>query len=235
MRYIIAIFCPPLALLLCGRLLSALLNVLLCLIPLVAVFFSIGMLALDAGGAGILGLIGSIPLAGLCVLLAVIHSLAGCELYYRAERRHEMNLMLAAQGHNPLPEVSTGWPLWLQLPFAFSALALGVLLWQQLAPMRARVAALQVEARALKKARPALEVAQANPAQPPPAPENSAQEETFTLRLLKARAALEGKTLVEVEGTHGPALSKDKDTGWATWPKFKAQFQAGKVVDVEIP
>lgn len=67
------------------------------------------------------------------------------------------------------------------------------------------------------------------------APESSGQEETFTLRLLKARAALEGKTFAEVEGTHGPALSKDKDTGWATWPKFKAQFQAGKVVEVELP
>jgi len=39
----------------------------------------------------------------------------------------------------------------------------------------------------------------------------------------------------EVEGTHGPALSKDKATGWATWPTFKAQFQAGKVVEVELP
>jgi hypothetical protein len=50
-----------------------------------------------------------------------------------------------------------------------------------------------------------------------------------------ALLAMEGKTLPEVEGTHGPALSKDKDTGWATWPKFKAQFQAGKVVEVELP
>ena len=49
-----------------------------------------------------------------------------------------------------------------------------------------------------------------------------------------ALVALEGKTLLEVEGTHGPALSKNKDTGWAEFRTFRARFESGKVAEVSV-
>lgn len=49
-----------------------------------------------------------------------------------------------------------------------------------------------------------------------------------------AQAAMEGKTLPEIEGTHGKALSRDPATGWAEWSKFRARFAAGKVVEVKL-
>lgn len=49
-----------------------------------------------------------------------------------------------------------------------------------------------------------------------------------------ALAAMEGKTLAEIEGTHGGALSKDKATGWAEFRAFRARFDGGKVVEVEV-
>ena len=50
----------------------------------------------------------------------------------------------------------------------------------------------------------------------------------------QAAAALEGKTLAEVEGTHGPALAKNKDTGWAEFKTFRARFENGKVAEVSV-
>lgn len=49
-----------------------------------------------------------------------------------------------------------------------------------------------------------------------------------------ALLAMEGKTLPEVEGTHGPALSKNKDTGWAEFKTFRARFESGKVAEVSV-
>ncbi len=49
-----------------------------------------------------------------------------------------------------------------------------------------------------------------------------------------AQVALEGKTIAEIEGTHGKALKKDAVTGWAEWPKFKARFENGKAVEVDL-
>jgi hypothetical protein len=42
-----------------------------------------------------------------------------------------------------------------------------------------------------------------------------------------------GRTLAQVEKNHGQALSKDKASGWAIWPKFRARFEGGNVVEVE--
>ena len=53
--------------------------------------------------------------------------------------------------------------------------------------------------------------------------------------LPQTRAALTGHTLAEVEGVHGTARSRDAATGWAVWPKFKARFERGVVVDVDVP
>ncbi|MDZ4402262.1 hypothetical protein [Prosthecobacter sp.] len=49
-----------------------------------------------------------------------------------------------------------------------------------------------------------------------------------------ALVALEGKTLVEVEGTHGPTTSRDKTTGWAEFRTFHARFENGKVAEVMV-
>jgi hypothetical protein len=49
-----------------------------------------------------------------------------------------------------------------------------------------------------------------------------------------AFVALEGKTLAEVEGTHGTAISKDKNTGWAEFRTFRARFENGKLAEVVV-
>jgi uncharacterized membrane protein YqaE (UPF0057 family) len=68
-----------------------------------------------------------------------------------------------------------------------------------------------------------------------------AKGRTRTLRITgvadrnaEALVAMEGKTLAEIEGTHGKALSKDAATGWAEWPNFRARFVTGKVVEVSV-
>lgn len=66
--------------------------------------------------------------------------------------------------------------------------------------------------------------------------ERAIAEDARLAQMLEAsRAALEGRSLVEVEGTHGSAMRKDKETGWAVWPKFRAKFEGGKVVEVDLP
>jgi hypothetical protein len=40
--------------------------------------------------------------------------------------------------------------------------------------------------------------------------------------------------LAEVETMHGPALEKDKATGWAEFGTFRARFAGGKVVETAI-
>ena len=44
---------------------------------------------------------------------------------------------------------------------------------------------------------------------------------------------IDGWTISEVESTHGKAERKDKTTGWAVWPAFKAHFANGAVDRVE--
>ena len=48
-----------------------------------------------------------------------------------------------------------------------------------------------------------------------------------------AQAAMEGRSLVDIEATHGAAAAKDKATGWAEWPKFRARFADGKAVEIQ--
>ncbi len=50
-----------------------------------------------------------------------------------------------------------------------------------------------------------------------------------------AQVAMEGKTLAEIEATHGKALSRDAATGWAVWSKFSVRFAGGRVVEVTLP
>lgn len=42
---------------------------------------------------------------------------------------------------------------------------------------------------------------------------------------------LKGMTMADVELLHGPAASKDKISGWAEWPAFKARFENGRVIE----
>lgn len=67
--------------------------------------------------------------------------------------------------------------------------------------------------------------------------EARAEQERERLRemLPSMQAAMEGHTLAEIQNTHGPALSRDAATGWATWAKFKARFVGGRVVEVALP
>jgi hypothetical protein len=44
--------------------------------------------------------------------------------------------------------------------------------------------------------------------------------------------AITGWTLAEVISKHGEPTTRDKATGWATWPTFQARFEGGAVVEV---
>lgn len=76
---------------------------------------------------------------------------------------------------------------------------------------------------------------QLKPARKEPQPiEPDTEKEAMKAAAISAQAAMEGRSLVEIEGTHGKALRKDAGTGWAEWPKFSARFAGGKVVEVKL-
>jgi hypothetical protein len=60
----------------------------------------------------------------------------------------------------------------------------------------------------------------------------SPQEQAY--RDTTALAAMQGKTLAEIEGTHGKALRKSVETGWAEFQTFRARFEKGKVAEVSV-
>lgn len=41
-----------------------------------------------------------------------------------------------------------------------------------------------------------------------------------------------GMTYFDVEWDHGAPVIKDTETGWCTWPNFRARFESGKTVEV---
>ncbi len=47
--------------------------------------------------------------------------------------------------------------------------------------------------------------------------------------------SLAGWAFAEVVSRHGEPLTKDKETGWAVWPSFRARFEGGAVVEVDLP
>ncbi|WP_397379692.1 hypothetical protein [Prosthecobacter sp.] len=49
-----------------------------------------------------------------------------------------------------------------------------------------------------------------------------------------ALVAMKGKTFAEIEGTHGAAITKSKETGWAEFQTFRARFENGKVAEVSV-
>lgn len=222
MRYIVAFLCPPLALILCGRLLGAIVNVMLLLVPLMVLIGSLGLMAITDSELGVLTAFGSVPLAGVCGLLALVHSFLTCERWYRAERRREMNLMLSAQGHKRLPEISMGWPMWVQLPFVGCAMMIMLFVGRELLRVSERVTAARDEMRAKKSAAMLT---------PPPGVSTMEQQQE---RDAGALLAMEGKTFADIEGTHGKAIHKSAETGWAEWQKFRARFDHGKVVEVSV-
>lgn len=84
MRHIAAFFLPPLACLLCGRLLGTLANAFIYLLAWALLFVH--------------------PLLGvLAWLLCALHAFSCADDHARLQRQQEMNLMLVAQGHDPLP------------------------------------------------------------------------------------------------------------------------------------
>lgn len=230
MRYFAAFFLPPLGCLLSGRALATVANAFIYLLAW--------------------GLLFVLPLFGvLAWLLCVLHAFSCAEDFARKERRHEMNRMLVAQGHQPLPE---------ERPFLSGLRGAGVAILAIIATiaavffyslrnpegvqsfgdgLRGKTQKMEVVADSLQQGKQAV---RQHPALEP-TPEVKAQLQSIEQtgeqiqRLIKARAALEGKTFAEVAATHGTPQAKDATTGWATWPKFKAQFQSGKVVTVEVP
>jgi hypothetical protein len=54
------------------------------------------------------------------------------------------------------------------------------------------------------------------------------------VKINKPKPIIYGWSMSEVESRHGPAQDKDKATGWAVWPAFRARFEGGAVVEVAV-
>lgn len=149
-----------------------------------------------------------LPAAIALWLLCALHAMHCADVYAKTQRTREANLMLVAQGHKPIPTPKpflsgmTGWSVALVLV----ALALAAVNWaERHVPGGWRSLLRPAEVTATTETAPGA-------AHPLPILANS--------------------TLAEVEQIHGAPLSKDATTGWAVWPRFKAHFVNGHVVEV---
>jgi len=183
MRYLAALILPPLACLLSADILGAFFNAFLYLFAFAGLF--------------------TVPLVGVALwLLCVLHACACAETWHRRQRIHEMNLLLIAQGHQPIESRRESWVVRASAWLLVSCVALGI------AAHYAPALGLPIRSTLIT---PAPQPA----AQPTPAP---------TIQLPHP-----GQTFAEVEAIHGPAISKDTASGWATWKNFRAQFVSGRV------
>lgn len=201
MIYILAIFLPPIALLLKGRVGAAILNFFLCLL-----FWIPG------------------------VVHAIIVIAQG-----ESERRHKEMMYtiqataIAAQGGTPPPPPTPPdhLPGWLVTAVIVGVLwIIGAAYKHHSQPDRAAMSA-----PVLPAGPPTLTVppslALPGPVDPP-APEPAVTPTPAAPEL----PAISAWSYAEVVKAHGEPEAKDRATGWATWPTFKARFTSGKVEEI---
>lgn len=198
MLFFLAILCPPLALLLCGRPLSAILN-LIWIIAGVVVVVALGYIF--------------IPVVSLGAMAHAIFVVS----QHDADRRQRA--LITALGGTPAPR--TYWELNILLAlFILGGGLVVVLMHQGVIPWR-------LDTDTMKLVRIGGEPSAASPAESTSASAPAASPAQTQL------PSIEGWSLAEVESTYGPAKYKDKTTGWAVWPGFKAHFASGNVTRVE--
>lgn len=207
MIYILAIFLPPLALLLKGRVGAALLNCVLCLL-----FWVPG------------------------VVHAIIVIAQG-----ESERRHKEMMYtiqataIAAQGGKPPPPPTPPdhLPGWLVAALIVSALFMFVGTYRHYTqtPRPAMSAPVLPAGPPTLTMPPSLALpGPVDPPAPEPAvtPTPAAPATPATPEL----PAISAWSYAEVVKAHGEPEAKDRATGWATWPTFKARFTSGKVEEI---
>jgi hypothetical protein len=180
MLYLLALIMPPLAVLFCGRPISAILNLGWIIIGFLTVYvFSIfGLLA--------------IPLA---FIGAVIHAVLVVSKTSADERQREL---ITALGGTLPPRKN--WELDAAaglMTLVLIAAVIGIILSPKSAVIKI-----------------------------PAGPMNSQPSQVLNL------PTLEGWTMDEVISRHGEPSTRDKTTGWAAWPTFRARFVGGAVVEV---
>lgn len=201
MLFFIAILCPPLALLLCGRPLSAILNF---------VWIIAGLLFVAALGYVF------IPVVALGAMAHAIFVVS----QHDADRRQRA--LITALGGTPEPK--TYWELNILLAlFILGGGLVVVLMHQGVIPWR-------LDTDAMKLVR--IDKPDDAPSVTTPPPTTNAAPATSPPAATQL-PPVEGWSMTEVEATYGPATHKDKTTGWAVWPNFKAHFTNGAVTRVE--
>lgn len=199
MLYLIAFFCPPIALVLCGRPLSAILN----LLWIFAGFLTIGVFS-------ILGLI-FVPVFALG---ATAHAILVVNQELADQRQREL---IGALGGKLPPK--TNWEMTVvSVFFIATGLLLIILFTSGVIPYRFDLASKRF-----------VKVSRAS-GSPPGTRTGAELGETVKSA---TPPSIDGWSLAEVESTYGAAKYKDKTTGWAVWPHFKAHFEKGVVNAVE--
>jgi hypothetical protein len=181
MRYLLALVMPPLAILICGRPISALLNL---------AWIIVGFLWVYA--FSIFGLI-AIPFA---FLGAVVHAVLVVSRTSADERQRE--LITALGGKLP---ARRNWELdaaAILMALVLVAAVIGIVVSPQKAVIK-------------------IPNTLAKPSTPHTAP------------------SINGWTMAEVVSRHGEPQSKDRTSGWAIWPSFRARFEGGSVVEALPP
>lgn len=206
MLYVVAFFLPPLACLMVGKVLESFFNAFLWFLAfLTGVFLP--------------------PVGFVFWLLAFLHAGFLVSDKGKLERREEVNALLTAQGKPPLPApVRTGTlPGWLSASVILGVIGLfvggGILSQRPSGPP-------QDDAAAAAATTPTLTVP---PSLALPGPELRAETPTPAAPELPAISAW---SFAEVVKAHGEPEAKDRATGWATWPTFKARFTSGKVEEI---
>lgn len=203
MIYILAIFLPPIALLLKGRVGAAILNFFLCLL-----FWIPG------------------------VVHAIIVIAQG-----EGERRHKEMMYtiqataIAAQGGTPPPPPTPPdhLPGWLVTALIVSALFMFVGTYRHYTqpPSSAMSAPMLPAGPPTLTVPPSLALpGPVDPPAPAPTPAVTAAPATPELPAIRAWS------YAEVVKAHGEPEAKDRATGWATWPTFKARFASGQVEEI---
>lgn len=231
MLYLVAFFCPPVALVVCGKPLSAILN----LLWIFAGFLTIGVFA-------ILGVL-FIPVFGIG---AIVHAILVVSQHLADERQREL---IGALGGKVKPK--SNWEMAVAGALIIAAgavvfvlLATGVIAWRfdpsarrfvKIAPATTRTSPQPAEAAAVPAE--TKNVPQVVEASPPPAaaPQSSEPEAAKPKEMQPLPPQVEGWNYSEMVATFGEPDAKDKATGIATWrkanPPFKARFEKGVVTE----
>jgi hypothetical protein len=218
MRYFISLLCPPLAVMMCGSILGALVSIVLSFATIFSFLAVFGFFAAGFVSPSFFVLsLGAPVVMWLFAITSIVHATMHVENWYKRERVGEMNMQLIASGHTPMPLPERP----VTFDFLFGILFVGFCAWTAIKGKQA----IEQE-RIAQVANTKTEVSRV-------ATTKLAMAEMTRREIGPPLPSIDGWTMAEVESTHGQARHKDKATGWAVWPTFKAHFTNGNVDAVE--